>query len=213
MIDSDCVPAADWIERGVAALDSQEADLIGGHVKFVFSPRANPAEMYDALIHMQMKRSIENQGTSPTANLFIQRTVFDRMGLFMPDVKSGGDTIWTQRATDAGFKLKYAAEVQVLHPARGLRELLKKNYRVASGVLLVWQVKGIGKVTALKRFLTFFFPPRLQTIRALISERGTAEMKEHLWSIWLVAWMCRYATNLGRIKAVMQAKGEGNPDR
>lgn len=207
LIDSDCVPIREWIERGAAALDGQRADLIGGQVKFTFSSSASPAEMYDAMTHMQMQRAVEDHGTSPTANLFIRREVFDQIGLFPSAWKSGADMIWTRRATDAGFKLRYAAEALVMHPARGLRELLKKKYRVAGGQVLIWQANGMSMAGAARKVWRYLFPPRMRSIRNLIDERGTAEMKQRLWAIWAIAWLCRYATNLGRIQTFLQ----GNP--
>jgi hypothetical protein len=60
---------------------------------------------------------------------------------------------------------------------------------------------------AARKVWRYLFPPRMRSIRNLIDERGTAEMKQRLWAIWAIAWLCRYATNLGRIKTFLQ----GNP--
>lgn len=202
-IDSDCFPIPEWIEKGVSALEDQDADLIGGRIKFLFPTKASAADIYDSLTYMQMKTVIEIHGSAPTANLFVLRRVFDKVGLFPQNLRSGGDIILTGRATRAGFKLKYAPEVLVTHPTRGLLELIKKKYRTAGGHLQIWQSEGIGGREALKRFLRYLFPPRPILIARLIEERGSSDMKKHFWSIWLIAWLCRYVVNLGRFRSVL----------
>jgi glycosyltransferase involved in cell wall biosynthesis len=206
MIDSDCTPIPEWIERGVSALHTHQADLIGGGVRFVFPPHAGAAEMYDAIAHLQIKHVIETLGISPTANLFSRRAVFNAIGLFPVNVKSRGDSIWTRKATRAGFKLLYASEAEVSHPARNLRELLEKKYRLGSESFSFWQSLGMDKSRMLKNVLRYFLPPHPRAIGDLIQSRGTNDMKRHFWSIWLTAWLCRYVTNMGRIDALFRGE-------
>ena len=199
MVDADCIPAQDWIMNGVKSLETLKADLVGGQVEFFFSDNPSPAEMYDSMVHMQVKKSIETKGVSPTANLFVRRDVFDAMGLFPSHLSSGGDVIWTGAATRAGFILRFASEAKVFHPARGFKHLIKKKIRVASGFFPIRRSKNISPLAVMKDMLRYLFPPRIRHIRNLIRERGDPDMYQYLWSIWFVAWVCRYATNLGRI--------------
>jgi glycosyltransferase involved in cell wall biosynthesis len=203
LIDSDCVPIPEWIERGVSSLEDLGADLIGGQVKYKFPSTTSAADIYDSLTNIQVESTIKNHGSAPTANIFVLRKVFDKVGLFPQTLKSGGDIIWTGMATNSGFKLKYAPEVIVAHPTRGLRELIKKKFRVAGGHWQIWQSKGIGRGKIVKKIIQYFFPPRPRHIARLIEDHGTPAMKNQFWSIWLVAWLCRYATNIGRLHSLL----------
>jgi glycosyltransferase AglE len=204
MIDSDCIPSSKWLENGLLALDALGADLVGGHVKFIYSSRPSSAEMYDSIVHMQIKHAIATNSASPTPNLFVRKVVFNAIGLFPSDLQSGGDIIWTRKATRSGFKLKFAPEAEVLHPARNLNQLIKKRIRVAGAHFAVWRSKNISVLAIIRDMLRYLFPPRIRYIQKLIEERGSPQMNKHIWSIWFVAWACRYATNLGRVQALLR---------
>ena len=106
---------------------SEDADLVGGKVGFVYSERKTAAEFYDSLTHMQVEANIKKQNVSPTANLFVKSFLFDRIGLFPDWIESGGDFLWTGKATRNGFLLVYSPTAIVKHPTRALKTLLKKN--------------------------------------------------------------------------------------
>jgi len=204
MIDADCTPIPEWIERGVHALETQEADLVGGKVTFVFSSKPDPAELYDAMTNIQMKRDIDLRGVAKTANLFARRTVFNEIHYFPAHLKSGGDVIWTGEATNAGFVLIYSSKAEVFHPTRKLEALLRKQYRVGGGQLAIWKSQGCGFLYILKVLITGFFPANPWRIRKLIREFEGLEMQKGLGVlVWLVAWLCKLATSLGRIRALV----------
>jgi len=127
-IDSDCVADSKWLCRGVTRLLTEPADLVGGQVKFTFSEKQTAAEYYDSLTNFDFESKIK-RGCAGAGNLFVKAEVFDSIGLFPDNVKSGGDVQWTARATEKGFLLVYDAETIVYHPARLFGELLKKLYR------------------------------------------------------------------------------------
>ena len=132
-IDADCLPQPYWIEEGIQSLKDNSADLAGGQVTFTFSPAKGPAELYDSVTNMQIKENIETRKISKTANLFTYKYVFDKIGLFPAHLKSGGDVMWTKKATDANFYLVYAPKAEVFHPARTFWQLMQKQYRVGGG--------------------------------------------------------------------------------
>jgi len=59
--------------------------------------------------------------------------VFVKMGGFDTSIKSGGDWSFTLRCTEAGYKMIYANDVLVNHPARNLHSIFKKHYRITCG--------------------------------------------------------------------------------
>jgi glycosyltransferase involved in cell wall biosynthesis len=132
--DADCIPARDWIETGVKRLlSTPNCGLVAGKIKIFFKNRDRPTavELYDSVTFFNQKQYIEEQKYGATANLFTYRSVFDRVGLFNSQLKSGGDKEWGQRVFARGYSLVYADETRVAHPARySFRQMYRKIARV-----------------------------------------------------------------------------------
>ncbi|KAF5437563.1 Glycosyltransferase involved in cell wall bisynthesis [Candidatus Methanophagaceae archaeon] len=64
--DSDCVATPQWVKKGVKALVSESADLVGGRVKFFYSERRTAAELYDSITNMQIKLNIKDRNVAKT---------------------------------------------------------------------------------------------------------------------------------------------------
>lgn len=130
--DADCRPDADWLAAGAAALARTGADLVAGRIR-VESETQGPAVDYEAAFAFRQDDNVRH-GHAATANLFVHRRVFERVGPFDAALQSGGDFEFCQRAVRAGCRLDYAASAVVGHPARdSLAALLRKNRRVAGG--------------------------------------------------------------------------------
>ena len=130
--DADCRPAVDWLEQGLAALAS--APRVAGRIHLELSSRPSIAERVDAGRFLRQHRYVE-EGFAATANLFVQRAVFDRVGGFDEELVSGGDHEFGWRCERAGIPIQYADSVVVNHPARtSLGQLLRKARRVGFGI-------------------------------------------------------------------------------
>jgi glycosyltransferase involved in cell wall biosynthesis len=125
--DADCVPAPDWIERGLAALERSHADVLAGRFEAPLGERPTAAEILD-LTHNYDQERYAAEGHGAAGNLWIRREVVERVGGFDPALRSGGDTEFGQRATAAGFRLVYAPEVVVRHELIGSLPLLARRY-------------------------------------------------------------------------------------
>jgi glycosyltransferase involved in cell wall biosynthesis len=135
--DADCRPEPDWLERGLAALEA--ADLVAGRFRFDV-PAARTAW---TLVDMDGSKDHEHQvriGLAETANLFIRRDLFDRLGGLDGSIAEYGDFEFAERAVAAGARLAYAHDAAVWHPTRDsgrslLRALWKYNrgYAVHAG--------------------------------------------------------------------------------
>jgi len=136
--DSDCIPASDWIERGIAGLlHTPNCGIAGGKVKLFFKNRDIPTavEFFDSISFFQQQKNINDTKFSVTANLFTFKKVFDHVGLFNDTLKSGGDVEWGRRVSSCGYNLSYADEAVVSHPARSsFRQIHKKVVRVTGGL-------------------------------------------------------------------------------
>jgi len=199
--DSDCIATPQWIKEGVRALVSESTDSVGGKVEFVYSKDRTTAELFDSITSMQIESDIKDRNIGKTANLFVKSLLFDKIGMFPDSVQSGGDVQWTSRATRNGFSLVYAPGAIVQHPARRLKKLLKKQYRVGKGVpdILLNEDKPVNKLRLLFRILLLFLPLRLSSLKKLVRQKGVRELENKLVPLWFVSYLCRISAGLGGV--------------
>jgi glycosyltransferase involved in cell wall biosynthesis len=108
--DADCVPAPGWLRAGVRALG--QADIVQGGVEP--EPGADPGP-FDHVISVR-----EDTGLFETANLFVTRDWFDRIGGFRhfidPDAGHfGEDLIFGWAVRRAGGRFAFAPDALVHH--------------------------------------------------------------------------------------------------
>ena len=136
--DSDCIPAVDWIEKGVSKLiQTDNCGLVAGKIELTFqnAKRPTPVEIYESLTAFDQKNKVESFKHGVTANLFTYKRIFEKVGLFNPELKSGGDVEWGKRVYHYGYRQSYAANCCVQHPARRtLAQLFFKTSRVEGGI-------------------------------------------------------------------------------
>jgi glycosyltransferase involved in cell wall biosynthesis len=135
--DADCLPYPDWIKNGVAhLLRSPGCGLVGGKIELFFKTpaRLTAVELYERLMTFRQEESIKHGQYSAGANLFTFKSVFARVGLFDPEIKSGGDIEWGQRVSSFGYELIYADDCCVAHPARStFGQLYRRVTRLIGG--------------------------------------------------------------------------------
>jgi GT2 family glycosyltransferase len=114
--DQDCRPAQNWLERGLEAMSTCE--MAGGRVEVEYEDPTHPTsvEAFERVFAFNNRRYVEKLGFAVTANMFVPREVFDRVGGFEPE--GPDDLEWGQRATLAGYRWRYRPEVVVSHPPR-----------------------------------------------------------------------------------------------
>jgi len=145
--DSDCVPARDWIERGVGHLVALKGNcaVVAGRIEIFprLAKQPNAVEQYEVLISLAQKEFVKKYNFGATANLFTFRQVFAKVGTFLAEVKSGGDLEWGRRVIDYGFRLDYSEDARVFHPARAsFTQLYSKIVRVTGGLHDLKRLRG-----------------------------------------------------------------------
>ena len=172
--DADCIPSRDWIEKGVAVfLSTPQCGLVAGRIDLVLrSPDCPTAvELYEARTGLRQKQYVEIGGFGATANLFTSREVFALVGRFNADVKSGGDIEWGQRVSSHGYRVIYAEEARVAHPARhSLRQLYRRVARVVGGLHDLNRKKKVPYIDIGKGFFIDSLPPIRASIRVLLDQ-------------------------------------------
>lgn len=144
--DSDCIPAQDWIEKGVMnLLRVPKCGLVAGEIKFFFKNpnQLTAVELHESIFGIHQKHYVENSKFGATANLFTFRSVIDDVGFFDDVLKSGGDRDWGQRVSLAGYKQIYRDDTCVAHPARySFGQIYKKSLRVTGGLYMTQKKEG-----------------------------------------------------------------------
>jgi glycosyltransferase involved in cell wall biosynthesis len=129
-LDADCVPHADWIERGLAELEASGADLLAGHIGMEVAGRASAIDLL-ALGHDFDQERYASEGFAAAGNLWVRRSTFEEVGGFDTDLVLDEDREFTLRATTGGAVLRFAADVAVDHPPRTAAALARRSYRTA----------------------------------------------------------------------------------
>lgn len=128
--DADCLPEPTWLERAVETLRAG-ADIVAGHVTVYARDdrRPHPVEAYE-LVHAFPQRTYAARGGgSVTANMCTTRAAFEKAGPFRPELRSGADIEWTQRANLLGLETVYCPATVVHHPARDSYAALRTKLR------------------------------------------------------------------------------------
>lgn len=135
--DADCIPATDWIEKGVQhLLKTPNCGLVAGEIKIFFKNpvRLTPVELFEKVTAFTQKEYLEKYKYGATANLFTFKSVIEDVGCFNPNLKSSGDLEWGQRVAASNYQQIYAADVCVAHPARySFKQIYKRTIRIVGG--------------------------------------------------------------------------------
>ena len=169
--DADCIPGKDWANQLVKYAEANPGAIIAGDV--VMTTRSNPnlAECYDLMFGLPQKLYSQSN-LAVTANLLVPKEIFKKVNGFSEDSYSGGDMHFCKKVIDRGYKLIFAENAIVYHPARRtLHELTKKIRRVTAGRL--HSKHGISKILYL---LKIFVPP-LRLIRFGLQKRHSNLIK------------------------------------
>lgn len=132
-IDADMSVENDWLTKISRSLDKQNTDYLACGVK-IYSESNSIFGLYNELSGFPIKEYITNRHFAPTCCLVVKKTVFDKVGLFNPNLISSGDYEFGNRVYDSGCKLNYDLDIIMKHPARAsYKQLLKKSFRIGRG--------------------------------------------------------------------------------
>lgn len=168
--DSDCVPEPQWLAAGVEALARH--DFVGGRVEMlVDDPRhPTPVEAFERVFGFDFETYITKKGFTGSGNLFVSRAVFDAVGGFRAQVSE--DVDWSRRARAAGYRLGYAPDAVVGHPARrNWADLRSKWRRVNSESFHLMLGRRYGRAKWLGRSLLMPVSAVIHTPRVLRSPK------------------------------------------
>ena len=171
-IDADCLADPNWLEAACREMAQPGAEILGGDVRIAYVDPDNLTniEAYESIYAYRMDRYIAREGFTGTGNLVVRRDVLEKVGPFA-GLSVAEDRDWGQRATGAGHKLHYVADMKVYHPARvGFSEMRQKLDRhMAHDFARVTGPKGWAKWLA--KALAMGLSPLAEIPRIAASDR------------------------------------------
>ena len=203
--DADCIASRQWLRQGVETLIKEDADLVGGNIEFTLSQKPTNAELYDSITYLNTKASVEQDSSAATANLFTKLEVFEKTELF-PEVRSGGDYLWTTNAVKNGFKIAYGPQATVKHPARGLGELLGKCLRIGTGNAHRRFKEGhtLAHEIPYTVWNMIFTGVPIAYVDNNIETRGNELIKNKRTSMLFMSYLCRLSSRLGSLTETLK---------
>ena len=177
--DADCIPSRSWLTAGVRVLDDDpQVGLVAGLIQTVASDRGGTRslELFEMVHAFPQQRYVEQLDFGATANVLTRRRVVDAVGPFDEQLLSGGDKKWGRQVAAAGFRLVYAPDAVVQHPARSswaqYRAKLDRVYdgeiaarrRRGEGVGTVGRLRWLSLAPPVRSIVRHWPDPRLQTL-------------------------------------------------
>jgi len=166
--DADCRPEPEWLEQGVRTLlaAGEPWPLLAGRIRLDAARplQPTPAEQLDQILGFDQARTVRRAGYGVTANLFVAQPLFQALGGFHEQTRSGGDREFCRRACAAGAALAYAAAAVVSHPARDWPGLLEKQRRIVGGRL---SLAGPARTARLRVLWLSLRPLVSETVRVM----------------------------------------------
>ena len=155
-LDASCVPDIDWLKNGTTHFKNDKVDVVAGK----FQMKHNSLEsqrLVHGLMYLNNQKNVNNKLGVPAGNLFVRKSLFNKIGLFPTFSKSGMDIHWTVRAREEGFRIIYDEKAIVEYPSKTFPELLRSIKKYASGAALI----TLNTKTSPYRFLRTFMPLRI----------------------------------------------------
>ena len=209
--DSDCIPGENWLATGIKHLLSvPDCGLVAGRIQFFFKDPCRPTsgEIFDSMTNLQQEKYVKENNFGATANLFTFKKIFEDVGLFNADLKSGGDVEWGLRVSARGYTLLYAEDSYVAHPARySLRQLTKKIIRQTGGSYDCHK-DNKSKLIRLVKYLYELKPPlRSAFFKAFLEwELKNSEQRIKLFFVIIFA---HYVKRIEEIRLLLGGKSRG----
>jgi glycosyltransferase involved in cell wall biosynthesis len=113
--DADCIADRDWLRQLWIAARDTGAGLVGGLT--VYQPvRHNVGTYHLIYTHRPevIREQVEVHHCVAGGNMFVQRKMFDELGLFSP-LPSSSDIEFSKRVAAAGVRVVFAPEARVIH--------------------------------------------------------------------------------------------------
>jgi glycosyltransferase involved in cell wall biosynthesis len=201
--DADCVPGSAWIENGTKKLlNEPNCGLVAGKVQVFFKDPNRPSivELYEQAIAYKQEKYVRERHQGITANVFTFKKVVNKVGKFDVSLWELADYEWGRRVFTAGYRVVYADDACVLHPARySIKELYHKATRLTGGFFELEKKKHYLKI------LPGYIYETYGEILSVLTNKKLYNIKNKFLIIMLILFM-RCVYGIERLRLVFGAK-------
>jgi cellulose synthase/poly-beta-1,6-N-acetylglucosamine synthase-like glycosyltransferase len=166
-LDSDCAVVPGYFDEAVAALAATGADATGAEVDLPDEPHWIERTLH-ALHYTGRDRDVVYLNS---ANFFVARAAFERVGGFREDLRTGEDADIGQRLIAAGLRIRECPRVRAVHLGnpRSLREYYRRSVWHGLGMFATVTPHRIDRPTAM---LAVHLAATLAGVATLAAGRG-----------------------------------------
>ena len=151
-------------------------DIVAGKIVLRHDP-TRIFEVYDSIFTFDAERSIKKYSAVASGNLVIHHRVFEKIGYFEENIRSGGDIIFTSRAVRNGFSIQYNSTLISYYKARNWRALILKTKRVGEGQVRIWYRSNTHNYIYLaKSFIKIFMLKNPLKFSRYVDSRSDVQM-------------------------------------
>lgn len=140
-LDSDCVAHPDWLRHIDSKTDDATIGCFAGEILSV-KPTTTTEHFSESIGLLRQRGPLSGWHFKPyaqTANATYRKEVFERVGLFDPTMKSGGDAVLSWRMLDkTDFRIQFVSEAIVYHHHRTNVPDLWSQFRRYGGGKMAW---------------------------------------------------------------------------
>lgn len=144
-VDSDCEIASDWLLKGLKWFnDGRPIGMVGFKYRL-----PSPASCVERSWHGELPNEISEKSLIPAGNIFISKTIFERLGGFDPTLITGEDAYLEELARKKGYLTISDPEIKNVHYGnpKSIKQFYKKE---------VWY--GIGGSSIIQKIRHFEKP-------------------------------------------------------
>lgn len=201
--DADCRPCLNWLALLAMSFADVKVGLVAGGI--VSNKGNSLVEKYSynrQLLDQHHTLSHPFRPYAQTANLAVRRQIFNDIGLFRHQMRSGGDADFCWRALGCGWNLIFIAKAEVVHLHRTtLRGLLLQFYRYGGGHRVLGEIYNLDPpahytLANMRNYvvawLNTVFRDILPDVRHAISNRNSSLLSDKVLTL-----LCRRSMALG----------------
>lgn len=146
-IDADCGISEGYFDNAIGVLDATRAAATGCEAHMPLHPHWIE-ETWHLMHYVGRDRDVHYLNS---ANFFITRDAFERVGGFREDLRTGEDAEIGQRIVDAGFRIRESTTVEAIHfgNPKSLRDFYRRTLWHGLGMFGTVNTRRLDKPTAM----------------------------------------------------------------
>lgn len=198
LLDSKCFPQPGWLLAGVNKLKNDEYDLLSGPKEHIVANIKDAYQIASAIMFQKVDVSIANGGI-PLGNVFAKKDAFEKFGYFPEDIRSNGDTIWSNNATKMGARIGYEPLAVIHYYAKSKNQLLRQGMRIGYGNRQLYFKRGDASWLIMMRAIWNMRPMRWSAIRQKCQDHGWHFSTGMLFKVWVAMFHYNIFKGIGRL--------------